>query len=379
MNGKRLAIMVLYDALGELPKYAEILLKEVKKNVDDLVIAFNGNIQELSYKKLEAYSDKILVRGNEGFDAGAYKDAIEKIMLDVNWKNYTQLVLLNDSFFGFFYPLEEYFAQTLSDEEIDFWGITRFPEWNEKNDKKIESHLQSYFLIINNRMMHSKQFAEFWSGLQYPQTLSQAVDNFEVRFTSYFEKRGFSSKAFCEIKGEEKMLPAYVKNPYQDYIYELVTERRCPILKIKSILLTDAGPYKVIDFLKEKNLYDSSLIWEYLQSESAFRRFGKSAFDCEKLVTFCRDFSDIYLYGHGIWARRLRSFLKYKNILIRGNIVTKREFGEQGQREIIEFSKLHICRNMGIILALNKKNTEEVLPLVRQKVPDMQIFVGDYF
>ncbi len=372
MIRKRLAIMVLYDALGEVPDYVNNLLKEISAVVDGLFIVFNGEIQSNYYERLKSYTTRILVRENKGFDVGAYKDAIRILMDDGSWKTYNQVIFLNDSFFGFFYPIEEYLNQAEAAHSVDFWGMTRYPQ---NKQLKIDAHLQSYFLLINQRMMQSEIFMQFWDSLEYPAVFDDAVKNFEVKFTPFFERKGFSSKAFCEQAGIH--YPEYVVNPYNEYIYELVTEWHCPILKIKSFFVTEDGPYKVVDFIQRNGLYDSSVIWNYLQSENAFKRFGESAFPVKRLEDFCRKFAGVYIYGNGEWARKIRSYLEYKNIYLKGNIVSSLE-GQPLQKDLFEFKNLEISNDIGIILALNKENTEVVFPKVKEHVSEEQLFVGKF-
>ena len=90
----RYAIYFFYDKDGIVDEYNIYLLHDLKKNVDHLMVVSNGSLPEEERQKLEAVSDEIYERENEGFDVWAYKKGIEKAGWDV-LRTYDELILLN--------------------------------------------------------------------------------------------------------------------------------------------------------------------------------------------------------------------------------------------------------------------------------------------
>ena len=96
----RLAIFVFYDEDGIVDKYVEYLLLNLAKQVQRTIVVVNGKINDISRKKLEVYTPEIYIRENKGYDAGAYKDILTKYLSLNEIKQFDEIVLLNDTFYG---------------------------------------------------------------------------------------------------------------------------------------------------------------------------------------------------------------------------------------------------------------------------------------
>ena len=203
---KKIAIFVFYDQEGILDPYVIKLLDDMRNYVDFIYTVVNGIIQRDGRKQLESSSDKLLLRENKGFDAGAIKDAIADLSAIDMLAKYDELIIFNDTFWGFFYPLSEFFEGTNQEPEIDFWGFTEWPG-NAPDDRiHIPQHLQSYFLYIKSRMFHSKDFRDFWNNMPYCEKFTDVLIRYEQSLTRYFNERGYKSKAYYTVEklGKEK-------------------------------------------------------------------------------------------------------------------------------------------------------------------------------
>ena len=184
---KRLGIFVFYDKEGIVDKYVEVLLETMLQELKKLVIVVNGNINESSKQRMLNYSENIFVRENKGYDGGAYKDVFLNYLVDENWENWDEVVLFNDTFFGPLFSWKNVFGK-MESEDLDFWGLTRHPGGGKMplSTNEIPSHLQGYFLVCKKNLVLSEAFYLFWESLEYPQSYNEAVENFEIRFTTYF-------------------------------------------------------------------------------------------------------------------------------------------------------------------------------------------------
>jgi lipopolysaccharide biosynthesis protein len=65
---------------------------------------------------------------------------LEKITLqEIN--EYDSLVLCNDTFYGFFVPIEE-IVREMDERKVDVWGLNTL-------ERGLLNHISSYFLVFN--------------------------------------------------------------------------------------------------------------------------------------------------------------------------------------------------------------------------------------
>ena len=75
LTAKRLLIYFIYDRDGIVDDYIFYMLDDLDKNVEDIFVVVNGNLEAKSKERLKFYTDQILERENKGFDVWAYKEA----------------------------------------------------------------------------------------------------------------------------------------------------------------------------------------------------------------------------------------------------------------------------------------------------------------
>ena len=118
---KRIGIYFFYDQDGIVDEYNLVLLRDLKENLEKLLVVCNGALTPEGKARFASVADEVLLRENQGFDVWAYKEG----MAHYGWSElsrYDELVLLNFSNYGPVYPLAEMFA-AMAEREADFWGI----------------------------------------------------------------------------------------------------------------------------------------------------------------------------------------------------------------------------------------------------------------
>ena len=96
---KRLGIFLCFDKEGIIDDYITYLLDDISKNLDELFIVSNGELNSKSIDKLKKYTDSdILFRSNIGFDAGAWRDVMVKEYGFNKLLDFDEVILFNDSF-----------------------------------------------------------------------------------------------------------------------------------------------------------------------------------------------------------------------------------------------------------------------------------------
>ncbi len=272
---KRLGIFCTYDSEGVIDDYIIFLLQEIKKVLNHLSIVCNGKLTPESRARLEKITDDIFVRENSGFDMEAWRQGI--LRQKENIKDYDELILFNDSFYGPLYPFAEIFDKMDSEKiDADFWGLTVHGKTDDPSRMcpygYIPEHIQSYFLVVRQRMLHSPEFLQYWEDAKVASNFDEAVMYHEVCFTKIFFDKGFNYAVYCDTRDWEKVSDSKI-NHYLLSTEKLLKEYHCPVLKKKVFLMPRAyyinenygdGPRNSIDFIKNHTDYDISFIWQNL-------------------------------------------------------------------------------------------------------------------
>ena len=271
-NAKRIAIFQCYDKDGIIDDYIPYLLNDLKENLDTLVIAVNGTLLPESREKLTKLTPHVFVRGDEGFDAGAWKEAMIDYLGWDKLAGYDELVLLNDTFFGPFYPFREVFDE-MDKRPVDFWGLTAHGECSVHSDlcpyPYWPEHIQSYFIVIRKKMHTSYEFKQYWEKQPCYQTREELINKNEVVFTKYFEDKGFEWAVFVDTSDLDENQRTI--NHYTYNTYELIKNRHYPILKRFNLGLpyqdhlfhtNGSQTRKCLEYISSETVYDISLIYK---------------------------------------------------------------------------------------------------------------------
>lgn len=371
----RLGIAVLYDENGIIDRYIEVLLSSLKSEIQEYVIVINGYMDDESIHRLKQYTTKIYSRKNIGFDAGAYKDAFLQFIPQSTWKSYDEIVLMNDTFFGPVTPMKETW-ELFDSDNVDFWGITRHPAQRLSDGNVVSSHIQSYFIVIKNRLITSQFFTEFWEKLSYPRTYQEAVKNFEIEFTVFFEANGFSGKSLMDLREGLASFNQNSENPCF-HSYELLKEFRIPFLKKKFLNLESpiyANMIDALEYIEAKTDYNTDLIWESLFRMSGEKR-NWSAFSYGKLDKFYASHVRIYIYGAGKYAKNMQRYFQYRGWTFECFLVSD---NAEEFHNCKNFKDVDIARTDGLILALGRTAFSEVYPVIKKEINEEQLMLPDY-
>lgn len=272
---KRLGIYAFYDKDGFVDEYVYYYLTALSKLCSKIIFVVNGLISEENKLRLQDLNIDVLVRENTGFDAFAYKFALDKYQSELN--SYDEIVLSNNSFFGPVYPLEDMFnemeGRTNSDgNKLDFWGISIHPQipgriHATQEFDYINEHIQTFFLVFTKRIVESSYFENFWNSLNPATSFLEAVCTFELKLTSYFSQAGFTYDSYIDHKYFGDVNGTIL------YPFDSVKYYRCPIVKRK-IFSEDYQNFfyigegyssrKTLEYIQNELNYDISLIWKHL-------------------------------------------------------------------------------------------------------------------
>ena len=230
---KRLAFYTFWEKDGIVRKYVLTYLKGLQEVADKIIVIVNGKLSLEGKEKLEKLGITILQRANKGFDFGAWKAAFEFL----GWeevRKFDELVLTNCSNYGPVYHFSGIFKR-MEDNPCDFWGLTQRQEVKNAliiagdKDSYIRRHIQSFFIVIRQKVILSEKFFSYWDGLVEAENLKQEISEHETRFTEYLESVGFSWDTVFKPKGEFN--PSFYQvTEYIDAGYPLVKRKlfNCP-------------------------------------------------------------------------------------------------------------------------------------------------------
>jgi len=106
-----------------------------------------------------------------------------------------------------------------------------------------------------------------WENMPMINSYAESVGLYEAIFTKEFNEKGYKSAVYIDTTD----LEGYTRYPLMMMSDELIINRRCPIIKLKSFsqnymdILTDTLGYCTLDsyeFIKNNTNYDVDLIWE---------------------------------------------------------------------------------------------------------------------
>lgn len=268
----RLVIYFFYDADGIVDRYVPYMLEDVKKNCSELFVVCNGKLTPEGRETFQQFTPNIMVRENVGFDVWAYKEALEHYGWD-KLAEYDEVVLMNYTIMGPLYPFAEMFEK-MNKRDLDFWGITKhhkvdFDCFETCKYKYIPEHIQSSFLVIRQSLLQSDKYQTMWQKMPMIHSYAESVGFYEAIFTKDFTDFGFKSDVYVDTTD----LEGYTRYPLMMMADELIINRHCPVIKVKSFsqdyrdILGDTVGNCTVDafnYIKNNCDYDIDLIWEHI-------------------------------------------------------------------------------------------------------------------
>lgn len=268
-DAKRFGIFFFYDGQGVVDDYVDVMVGDMLKNLDELLIVVNGKLNQEGREKFEAWADRLIVRENQGLDAWAYKTALESAGWDY-LANFDEIIMFNATIMGPVYPFREMF-ESMNPRDIDFWGINWFHKVNydpfgTTPDGYIPRHIQSHFHAYRKSLFSTQVFQDYWKNLPQIEDYNDSVGKHEVPFTKRFEDLGFKSDVYVNTQD----LEGYNFAPIMFAPVKIIKEKRCPIFKRRSffhdyrdVLFQSLGSdtMELYEYLRDHTDYDVNLIW----------------------------------------------------------------------------------------------------------------------
>lgn len=244
-----LAIYAYYDPFNKLTDEALYYLIELKSNFERVLLVVNGGLNDFSgdvKSKLFEKGIEIYERDNEGYDFGAWKEAILSLGPS-QIKSLDYLCLCNSSCFGPVVPFKKT-LEKIEKSTADLIGLTEH-----RKAECFDRHIQTFFIVFKKGLLNSSFFYNYWLDLRVPHDWKDIVLDCELKLTNEFESNGFKT----EVIFKNEFLTTKEPNTTILYAYELL-KNDFPLLKKK--ILTTSYDY----FLSKGNANEAKKALEYV-------------------------------------------------------------------------------------------------------------------
>jgi rhamnosyltransferase len=207
-------IFAHFDKHDQIKAYVLYYLEQLKQVCDQIIFVSSASLDHEQCSRLNHLCAKIIIRENVGHDFYSYKTGIDAIE---NINEIEQLILCNDSCFGPLFPLPDIFAR-IALLKADFWGMSA--------NSRPQFHLQSYFLVFNNKIINSDSFKIFWQELQVLNDKDQIIFNYEIGLSQKLIAAGFVAQSFLPIVDYQISFIRLLRRKLVIYLKELANNRQ---------------------------------------------------------------------------------------------------------------------------------------------------------
>ena len=380
---KRLAVYCYYSHSGTVSDNSLAFLRDLKTVCEKVVVIANGSLKSDAF---ECVADKVFVRENTGYDAGAYKFFFEEKDFKELLDKTDEIILCNSSFYGPFISFKAIFEE-MSWSNCDFWGLS-------SSEKNLVKHIQSYFLVFRKRIISDGVLSNFFKNwiLSYDLSYTQVCNVFENGLFAFLNEHNYVWSAY----NRNISCDPYV-NPYGALAID-----KLPILKKK--IFTDQfydrnRVLKAVQFIKENFDYDIDILLDgikqeygivYLKSDLEEKIDLDLKVDIiennnyvrrEQIESFIRKNKSIFIFGTGYDALHIfNSFFFSKNNKRFAGFIDDQKKGEcniiNGVYKIINLKE--IDKNSAIINAVDFADFAQTKQILDNYPNRISIWKGDY-
>lgn len=255
---RRLGLFLFSESENIVDDYVYYLLDDLTQNIDHLCVI----VTDLKCKKsFEKYCEDILVKSSQDMEIEIWKDVLINHFGFEELKEFDEIILFNNSFFGPIFSFEEIFAK-MDDAQLDFWTILS------DNNGKMDYHSNFQFIVFRNSLIKTNDFKKYWDNINGADVEKL---NYEAVFIDYFTGLGYNWNNYLNLinpNGYNLEMNFYTFN-----IHELLVKYKLPLINIqpfkllKKIHLSHNNGLDLLltmDYLKNNTDYDFSLIFDYL-------------------------------------------------------------------------------------------------------------------
>ena len=218
---KRLFLFAGYDPQCIVDDTLVYYTKQLSR-FGDVVLHMDSDCPKNELKKLTSHClHADAVRHGE-YDFGSYKRAYLWATKNLNMGDYDFVYLINDSVYGPFFDLAEYFNKMESGDYGAFGMVDKVGGHS--------PHIQSWFIGTRPIVFLSKWFDEFMKSVKQEKTKSAVAVIYETGFTNRLNERNIPYKCIYSVHGRG----VYNK-------IRMLYDKKMPFLKKVAFIRHDGG------------------------------------------------------------------------------------------------------------------------------------------
>ena len=127
-------------------------------------------------------------------------------------------------------------------------------------------------------------------------------------------------------------------------------------------------------YIEKKFDYNTELIWEHIYRE-CYKSDFSVPFSYVELQTFYEKHMYCYIYGNGQYGKAIQAFFSYRNWDIKGIVISD---GQVQTGEAEYYSDVKLEKNDGLIVALGKRNLDQVIDRISNDLSKEQILLPKF-
>jgi lipopolysaccharide biosynthesis protein len=183
---RRIAIFAHYDAQDAIKPFVLHHLAALREVCDEIHFVSTARLSAEELAKLGNLVASHVVMDNVGYDFGMWA----RIVATQNLRDWDELVLTNSSVYGPIAPLSHTF-QRMAESPCDFWGLT--------DSLELDYHIQSFFLVMRRRLLHSGAVERFFASILPYRTKWQVIRSYEIGLTHFLLDQGFTPDVLVSV------------------------------------------------------------------------------------------------------------------------------------------------------------------------------------
>lgn len=230
--------------------------------------------------------------------------------------------MVNDTCFGPLFPFSELFGE-MAKRDCDFWGVTAHQEMtpNPLTGKGVlPYHLNANFIAVRDKMLHSKEFRDYWEALNPAADYISAILSHEAFFTQKFSNLGFKSSCYIDAKKYGTHYPLMLD------VDETIIDRN-PLIKRRSFFHDPRFPEayaadlpRALRILTKNSNYDPELIWRDVVRKAELRILNTNAaltsvISDVRASTKERVYGNIAICAHVYYVEMLDELLRHTDTI----------------------------------------------------------------
>ena len=170
------AIYVLWQP-RTIPWYVVNMLEGLRDHQVNTIVVANHKLMTEQLTTLQGLCAEILVRGNRGYDFGAYKDAF--LSLTQKEKGISRLLILNDSMYVFRRGLDSLLDELLAEK---YEVVSAYENW------ELHYHFQSFCIGLAGNIVYDANIQDYWRRYRPISIRRWCIDFGEVKFSAVLRK-----------------------------------------------------------------------------------------------------------------------------------------------------------------------------------------------